>query len=181
MLGITSISVQYGTDYTPVITMSLEDIKGRALFEAGNNSPYRAFFSYPYPLFTLTLKGYYGKAIKYPLMLIDFKTKIDSESGNFSIDLKFMSYKYTMTSQISIQTIQNVPHMYRTTIDVNSNQNPTTKTNEVTKIELTKGYQKILEVYNDYKSKGLIPDDFPPLTLVQLQRKLDSFVCVELS
>jgi len=176
MLGITSISVQYGTDYTPVITMSLEDIKGRALFEAGNNSPYRAFFSYPYPLFTLTLKGYYGKAIKYPLMLIDFKTKIDSESGNFSIDLKFMSYKYTMTSQISMQTIQNVPHMYRTTIDVNSNQNPTTKTNEVTKIELTKGYQKILEVYNDYKSKGLIPDDFPPLTLVQLQRKLDSFV-----
>jgi len=176
LLGMTSINIQYNLDFLPVINVTLEDVKGRALFESGNNSPYRAFFSYPYPIFYLTLKGYYGKAVKYPLMLQDFKAKVDSESGNFTIDLKFFTYRYSMLSEISMQSMQTVPHMYRTTINVDTNKNPIIKTNEVTKVELTKGYQKVLEVYNDYKSKGLIPENFPPLTIVQLQRKLDNFI-----
>jgi len=176
LLGLTSINIQYNLDFMPIISVTLEDVKGRALFESGNNSPYRAFFSYPYPIFYLTLKGFYGKAIRYPLMLQDFKAKVDSDSGNFTIDLKFFTYKYTMLSEISVQSMQTVPHMYRTTINVDTNNSPITKTNEVTKVELTKGYQKVLEVYNDYKSKGLIPDDFPNLTLIQLQRKLDNFI-----
>jgi len=176
MLGITSIDIQYNLDFMPVISITLEDVKGRALFESGNNSPYRAFFSYPYPLFYLTLKGFYGKAVKYPLMLNDFKAKVDSESGNFTIALKFFTYKYTILADVSMLSIQTVPHMYKTTISVDTNKNPLKKTNDVAQYQLTKGYQKVLEVYNDYKSKGLISDDFPPLTLVQLQRKLDNFI-----
>jgi len=176
MLGITSIDIQYNMDFLPVISITLEDVKGRALFESGNNSPYRAFFSYPYPLFYLTLKGFYGKAVKYPLMLNDFKAKVDSENGNFLIDLKFYTYRYTLLADINMLSIQTVPHMYKTTINVDTNQNPLKKTNDITQYQLTKGYQKILEVYNDYKSKGLIDDEFPALTLVQLQRKLDSFI-----
>jgi hypothetical protein len=33
LLGITDITITYGTDFLPVIDMTLEDVKGRALFE----------------------------------------------------------------------------------------------------------------------------------------------------
>ena len=38
-LGMKSINVSIGLDFLPVITVELEDVKGRALFEGGNNSP----------------------------------------------------------------------------------------------------------------------------------------------
>jgi glutathione peroxidase-family protein len=41
-------------------------------------------------------------------------------------------------------------------------------TSVVASITSERGYQKIQEVYSEYKSKGLISLDFPELTLVQL-------------
>ena len=87
-LGLKSINVDVDTSFYPTVTIKLEDVKGRALFEAGNNSPYGAFFQLPYPIFYLTIKGFYGKAIRYPLMLQTFTSSFDSSSGNFKIDLK---------------------------------------------------------------------------------------------
>jgi len=45
----------------------------------------------------------------------------------------------------------------------------------VTQLVAEKGYQKIVEVYSEYKAKGLIAPDFPELTLVQLMNKLENF------
>ena len=59
LLGITSINVEIGASFIPSVTMQLEDIQGRALFQLGDQSPYAAFFNLPYPQFYLTLKGYY--------------------------------------------------------------------------------------------------------------------------
>jgi hypothetical protein len=50
LLGITRINIRQGTDFMPTFDITLEDVKGRALFEAGNSSPYAAFFNMPYPL-----------------------------------------------------------------------------------------------------------------------------------
>ena len=44
LLGITSIGIKQNTSFTPTITIELEDVKGRALFEAGNNSTIRRVF-----------------------------------------------------------------------------------------------------------------------------------------
>jgi hypothetical protein len=44
--------------FIPQVTILLEDIQGKALFELGDNSPYAAFFNLPYPPFYLTLKGF---------------------------------------------------------------------------------------------------------------------------
>ena len=55
LLGITQINITYGTDFLGEVNITMEDVKGRALFEAGNNSPYAAFFNLPYPVFYLTL------------------------------------------------------------------------------------------------------------------------------
>jgi hypothetical protein len=62
----------------PSVDMTLVDIQGRTLFEQGENSLYSVFFNLPYPAFYLTLKGYYGKAIRYQLALISFNAKLDS-------------------------------------------------------------------------------------------------------
>ena len=39
LLGIKSITIKQNTSFVPTISVVLEDIKGRALFELGDNSP----------------------------------------------------------------------------------------------------------------------------------------------
>ena len=180
-LGMKSIKLDINTSFLPVITVSLEDVKGRALFEAGNNSPYAAFFQLPYPQFTLTLKGWYGKAIKFPIMLQSFTSTFDSNTHNFSITLTFYGYKYTLLSYVNFGALMAVPQMYNNTVT----QVPATITqgNEIktdaaatSPIVVSRGYQKMKEVYSIYKSKGLIDDNFPEITLMQLKYRLENFI-----
>jgi hypothetical protein len=84
LLGITSISVKTNSSFVPQVTMELEDIQGRALFQLGNDSPYSAFFNLPYCPFYLTLKGYYGQAIRYQLNLKTFNVSLDYANSQFS-------------------------------------------------------------------------------------------------
>jgi len=113
LLGMKSISIKQGLDFEPVVNIKLEDVKGRALFESGNDSPYSAFFNLPYPLFYLTVKGFYGKALRLPLFLQDFSASYQSETGNFSIDLVLYGYKYSVLTDISMYAALATPHMYK--------------------------------------------------------------------
>jgi len=180
-LGMKAINVDINTSFLPVIRVSLEDVKGRALFEAGNNSPYAAFFQLPYPQFTLTLKGWYGKAIKFPIMLQSFTSTFDPNTHNFNINLTFYGYKYTLLSYVNFGALMAVPQMYNNTVT----QVPATITqgNEIktdaaatAPIVVSRGYQKMKEVYSIYKSKGLIDDNFPEITLMQLKYRLETFI-----
>ena len=179
-LGMKSIRFSIGTDFLPVIDIELEDVKGRALFEGGNNSPYAAFFQLPYPQFTLTLKGYYGKAVKFPIMLQSFSSKFNPSTHNFEISLRFYGYKYTLLSYVNFGSLMAVPHMYNNVV----NQAPLNKTQGTQSNEssaqaptiVSRGYQKMKEIYSDYKSKGLIPDNFPEITLNQLNYRLQIFI-----
>ena len=176
LLGITNIQIRQGLDFLPTITMELEDVKGRAMFEAGNNSPYAAFFNLPYPLFYLTIKGYYGKAVKLALMLYSFTSRYDTSSGNFKISLTFYTYKYTVLTEILMGYLKAVPYMYSSRVKIQPVKGGPSnfKPQENQSVEL--GYQKIKELYSEYKSKGLIPDDFPEITVNQLRNKLESFI-----
>jgi len=179
LLGMKDINMSMGQDFLPVVEITLEDVKGRALFESGNNSPYAAFFQLPYPLFTLTMKGYFGKAVKYPLMLKSFTSNFDPSSHNFIIRLKFFGYKYTLLSAVNFGSLTAVPHMYKNlvTIPAKINEtNQTAKNTNQTSFLSSKGYEKMREIYSDYKSKGMIAEDFPELTLNQLRYRLDEFI-----
>lgn len=199
LLGITSINITTNSSFIPVVTMTLEDVQGRALFQLGDNSPYAAFFNLPYCIFYLTLKGYYGKAIRYQLNLETFNAKYNSYSGNYTVDLRFKGYKFNILNEISMGHLLATPHMYSKTFNVtrtniegrgvvtnndsdvdlliNSGSGEATNSNEEISYPVVseKGYQKIVEVYSDYKSKNLIPQDFPELTLAQLMNKLELF------
>ncbi|MDB4352036.1 hypothetical protein OAA60_01220 [Porticoccaceae bacterium] len=176
LLGITSINISQGLDFLPTIRVSLEDIKGRAMFEGGDSSPYAAFFNFPYPKFYLTIKGYYGKAVRLPLMLQNFSSRYDTGDGNFKIELTFYTYKYTILTEVLMGSLLAVPHMYSSRVQIQTKQNSSTNFSDVEDGVVELGYQKIRELYDEYKSKGMISDDFPELTLMQLKFRLEQFI-----
>jgi len=179
LLGITEIQVAIDTSFLPTVTVNLTDVKGRALFEGGNNSPYSAFFQLPYPMFYLTLKGYYGKAVRLPLMLQSFTSNFDNTTGNFKIVLKFFGYKYTVMSYVNWGAMMAVPHMYNnfvSTAQASTNTPAGSNLDKMSAKQVSRGYQKMKELYSEYKSKGLIDDDFPEITITQLKARLDRFI-----
>jgi len=198
LLGITSIQVRTNTSFTPSVSMVLEDIQGRALFQLGDNSPYAAFFNLPYPPFYLTLKGYYGQAIRYQLNLKTFSASFNSYSGNYTVKLEFVGFKFNILNEISVGSLLAAPHMYSNIFNISksgtspepadkntrasasqtgtiSRESTISPDNVVTQMVTEKGYQKIVEVYSEYKAKGLLPTNFPEITLAQLINKLEMF------
>ena len=178
LLGITQINYSCGLDFVPTIDITLEDVKGRSLFEGGNNSPYAAFFQFPYPLFHLTIKGYLGKAIRIPLMLEKFGSSFDPSSGNFRVKLELKTYKYTIMSHVTFGAMMGTPLMYKSIVTTKQIQPNNSSNNSipVKKTFASEGYQKMKELYSEYKSKGLINDNFPEITIQQLKYRLDRFI-----
>jgi hypothetical protein len=176
LLGITRINIRQGMDFMPTFDISLEDVKGRALFEAGNSSPYAAFFNMPYPMFELTLKGYYGKGIRYKLMLRSFNARYDYSSGNFIVELKFHTYQFSAIAEVSMGYLLAVPYMYQSRYSVTPKINTSSNIKEVTDVNAYKGYEKVKEMYTEYKTKGLIPQEFPNLTIGKLRYNIENFI-----
>ena len=174
LLGITSINVKVNTSFIPQVDIELEDVQGRALFEKGDQSPYAAFFNLPYPPFYLTLKGFYGQAIRYQLNLISFNARFNTFSGNYQVSLKFYGYKYNILNEITLANVLAVSHMYESTYTVNR-ADPNSSTSTPQSLVVEGGTQKINEVYSEYKAKALIPKDFPELSLPALLNRLELF------
>jgi hypothetical protein len=120
LLGITQINVLTNSSFIPTVKMELEDVQGRALFQLGDNSPYASFFNLPYPPFYLTLKGYYGQAVRYQLNLEKFNARFNSFSGNYSISLEFKGYKFNVLNEVSMGHLLAIPHMYGKTFNVST-------------------------------------------------------------
>jgi hypothetical protein len=187
LLGLKSVTYKINTSFIPTITITLEDSKGRALMESGDNSIYAAFLTLPYPVFYLTLKGYYGKAIRYPIILQKFNSSFNSNSGNFEITLNFIAYQFNVLTDITMGSLLATPQMYLKRVSegasVSSSNNSNAslsqispQTQNVNQVIEQKGLKKIKEVYAKYKDKGLIDKNVPELTLQELITKLDNFV-----
>lgn len=108
-LGITNISISVNMFTPSIVEIDFVDVRGAAVFDKQenyvdgdyfNSSRYNSFFTLPYPIFELTVKGYYGKATTYYLNLIDFKATLDGERGDFSIKCKFIGYEFAFLSDI---------------------------------------------------------------------------------
>ena len=98
--GIQDISIKLNSSFEPQVNITFVDIRGASLMESGNRSPYSVFFHMPYPLFTLTVKGFYGKGITYKLHLIKFNSRFDSDTGNFIINCDFIGFTFTFLADI---------------------------------------------------------------------------------
>jgi hypothetical protein len=176
--GMTTVSIEVkGVNFVPVVNISFVDIRGKTLFESPKNSPYKSFFHLPWPIFYLTVKGFYGKAIRYRLHLINFNTSYNAGNGNFESTGKFVGSTYAYLNDISLTSILNAPYMYG--IEIPTKKETNTKTGE-SKVKLSKtsrGYQTLLSVYQEYRRKGLItiPEGINPTLreLIQKSKNLD--------
>ena len=100
--GIASINIEFNSAMAPLIRIEFVDIRGASLFNTGNppKSEYSSFFDLPYPIFTLKVKGYYGKTVKYCLHLTKWNARFNTKSGNFEITADFIGYTYAMLSDM---------------------------------------------------------------------------------
>ena len=164
--GISSINVTYDRSYIPQVNMTFIDVRGKTLFEQGQNSAYAVFFNLPYPLFLLTLKGYYGKAVQYQLMLRKFNANFDPETGNYTVTCDFVGRIAALLADINVAQLLNAPYMYARSYSVTNVEN-----DDVDTFSTTKGYQTLNEVFLTYKRNDLIPSSLPHLTLRELASK----------
>lgn len=183
--GIQNITIiTKGVNNIPQITINFLDVRGKTLFEAPANSPYSAFFHQPWPIFYLTVKGYYGKAIRYRIQMVDFKSKFNGSTGNFEIIAKFVGSSYAFLNDILFQNAVNAPFMYMV-----EKQDEPYRVNEKTGLiekkisKTTKGFSILKSIYSDYKAKGYIPQDFPDKTLrdlIMTAKSLDKIIEAQL-
>jgi hypothetical protein len=81
-LGISSIDIDFNSAQAPLVTINFIDLRGSSMFqnEALLENKYSTLFQMPYPIFTLTVKGYYGLPVKYDLHMTKFNAKFNSKT-----------------------------------------------------------------------------------------------------
>lgn len=129
-IGINSIEIHYNSWNYPEITIQFTDIRGATLLSsadyvhtslAGNenkakyadnfaNCFFSTFFRFPYPRYTLIVKGFYGRPVSYTLCVNDFKTKFNSSTGNFDVTVSFIGYMYGILTDIPMRLLFAAPH-----------------------------------------------------------------------
>lgn len=167
--GIENISIVVkGINTIPVVTINFVDVRGKTLFESPENSPYKAFFHIPWPIFYLTVKGFYGKAIRYRLHLVKFNTRYNDTNGNFEVQTTFVGSTYAFMADIPLKGMLNAPYMFMKANDQESKTNEDTGLIEKKVSKTSKGYSILKSVYSEMKQKKLIPQDFPVKTLREM-------------
>ena len=167
--GIDSININIkGANFIPQININFIDVRGKTLFESPENSPYNAFFHMPWPIFYLTVKGYYGKAIRYRLHLVKFNTKYNESNGNFEVATTFVGSTYAYLNDIPLTGILNAPYMYAIEKETNASFNEKTGRYEKKVSKSSRGYTMLRSVYDEYIAKGLLPKNFPTKTLKEV-------------
>ena len=129
MFGIESISVEFNNFMVPQVDMNLVDVKGVSLFAPEelrhrlsngdlygiadkdiSGSFFKAFFTTPYPRFTLYIKGFYGQPVTYELMCQDFRADFDSKSGNFKAKANFIGYSFAFMNDVVMNALMAAPY-----------------------------------------------------------------------
>lgn len=167
--GIDSIEIAVkGANFVPQVSINFVDVRGKTLFESSENSPYRAFFHLPWPIFYLTVKGYYGKAIRYRLHMTKFSSKFNEGNGNFEISTTFVGSTFAWLNDIPLSAVINCPYMFLVEETKNSKFNEKTGLYEKTVSQSSRGYTILKSIYRQYEAKGLIPKGFPVRTLKEI-------------
>src|SRR6056300_376107 len=179
--GMTSVQIEVkGANFIPYVNINFVDVRGKVLFDAPKQSPYGAFFHIPWPVFYLTVKGFYGKAVRYRLHLVSFNTSYNDSNGNFESNAKFVGSTYAYLNDISLTSVLNAPYMYGIEIPTKGKTNEDTGETEVKLSKSSRGYQTMLSVYQEYRRKGLItiPENVNPTLreLIAKAKRLDQLL-----
>ena len=132
-LGIESINITYNSWYVPQVSIRFVDVRGASLMSQqeqgyvdtlredmatghhGNTkinggSFFKALFSFPYPMFKLKVKGFYGREVTYNLAVEDFQGSFNADNGNFEVDVKFIGYMFGVYTDIPMNYLMISPY-----------------------------------------------------------------------
>ena len=112
----------------PEVTIQFIDVRGVSLFAqeemrhcmakngiggvddtSVEGSFFKCFFTFPYPKFTLKVKGFYGEMVSYELTCSDFRAAFDSNTGNFNVTAKFIGYAFSFLNDIMTNALLAAP------------------------------------------------------------------------
>jgi hypothetical protein len=120
-IGIESINIKYNSWYFPEVNIKFVDIRGNAVFnpmEMTNDSNGKAqgsflscLFMFPYPIFRITIKGYYGKPVTFNMTVRDVKASLNSQTGNFEINVNFIGYMYSYLTDVPMRYLFAAPYI----------------------------------------------------------------------
>lgn len=118
-LGVTSVNISFESWYTPTITINFIDVHGSALWgreeaihdngDITSSNILGVFFTQPYPLFRLQIKGFLGQAVTYQLSVSSFKGRYNSTTGNFEATATFIGYNYSLLADVPLSFLTSVP------------------------------------------------------------------------
>ena len=107
--GIKSIDIKYNASLVPVVDITFTDVRGGALFDVIKDddriSPYSIFFKMPYPVFKLSVKGYFGQTVDYCLHMTNWTSNFDGATGNFDISANFLGFQQAFLNDMNIGNI----------------------------------------------------------------------------
>ena len=107
--GIKSIDIKYNASLVPVVDITFTDVRGSSLFDTikdnDRSSPYSIFFKMPYPVFKLSVKGYFGQNVEYCLHMVNWNSTFDGSTGNFDISANFLGFQQAFLNDINIGNV----------------------------------------------------------------------------
>jgi hypothetical protein len=108
--GISSIDISLRADFVPKVRIKFHDALGITMKEmeegrAIEDNPLSSFFTYPYPIFKLTVKGFYGTPVSYCLHLLKVNFDFDPSSGGYGIDAEFVGYTFSFLSDLPMRMV----------------------------------------------------------------------------
>lgn len=127
LFGIKSIDISFDQQFYPQVTIQFTDIRGYSLFQPteysykmdGNkkdnyddkvmSSFFSSIFKFPYPIFTLEVKGFYGEAVSFELAVNEFKSSFNASTGNFDVTITFIGYMYGLYTDIPMSFVLTSP------------------------------------------------------------------------
>ena len=129
MFGIKSIDINYNNYMVPDVTIQFTDVRGVSLFAqeemrhnvvqngvtaSANNSIegsfFKCFFTFPYPKFTLRVKGFYGQMVSYELTCSDWRASFNSSTGSYDVTAKFIGYAFSFLNDLMANAVLAAPY-----------------------------------------------------------------------
>lgn len=119
-LGVKSVQISYENWMSPTVVINFVDVRGSALFGAEDEKHvngkltseniFGSFFTIPYPLFRLQVKGFLGKPVTYQLTCSNFKGNFNSQTGNFEATATFIGYSWSLLTDIPFSFLVAAPY-----------------------------------------------------------------------
>jgi predicted chitinase len=150
--GIKSISIKYNASLVPQVDITFTDVRGSALFDKLSDnsdikSPYSVFFKLPYPIFRLSIKGYYGQKVDYCLHMVNWTSSFDNNTGNFDISANFLGYQQAILNDMVLGNVIGV-------------------------VNTEEGFQKLQGIYGEDEQPIKIDDFLVKLSKLQIDSEI---------